>query len=414
MPENSQPEKPWGLILAAGSGSRLAAVVGGCPKQFLCWRDVPLYWHAARAMSRSAVVAGIVFVFPPDRRTAEEEHLHALYAREDLGLPWLAAAGGALRQDSVRLGLAVLPRRTRYVLVHDAARPFLSPALVRRVCEALRQGAPAVVPGLPVTDTIKMVDDGRVAATLPRARLAAVQTPQGFNLTLLRQAHQHALDAGLAVTDDAALMEVQGHEVLIVPGEAANVKITHPEDLSLLAGEQAMPRPCAGMGYDVHRYGPGRPLKLGGVLIPGGPEVVAHSDGDVLLHALMDALLGCAALGDIGQHFPDSQARYEGISSAVLLDQVLEMLRGAGLELSHVDLTIVAQTPRLSPFREEIRKNVARLLGLDTARVNLKATTEEGLGFTGRSEGIKAYAVVSALADGTPSFSAQAVSSPDL
>lgn len=175
-----------------------------------------------------------------------------------------------------------------------------------------------------------------------------------------------------------------------------------------------MPRPCAGMGYDVHRYGPGRPLKLGGVLIPGGPEVVAHSDGDVLLHALMDALLGCAALGDIGQHFPDSQARYEGISSAVLLDQVLEMLRGAGLELSHVDLTIVAQTPRLSPFREEIRKNVARLLGLDTARVNLKATTEEGLGFTGRSEGIKAYAVVSALADGTPSFTAQAVPSPDL
>ena len=174
-----------------------------------------------------------------------------------------------------------------------------------------------------------------------------------------------------------------------------------------------MPRPCTGMGYDVHRYGPGRPLKLGGVPIPDGPEVVAHSDGDVLLHALMDALLGCAGLGDIGRHFPDNQARFEGISSAVLLDQVLEMLYGAGVTLCHADLTIVAQAPRLSPFREEIRKNVARLLGLDKAHVNLKATTEEGLGFTGRAEGIKAYAVVSALTGAAPSFSTS-IPSPDL
>lgn len=410
MPENSRPEKIWALILAAGRGRRLAVATGGLSKQFLRWRGFPLYWHAARVMSRSAVVDGIVFVFPPERCAAEEETLRALQAKEDLGLPWRVAAGGALRQDSVRLGLAVLPREARHVLVHDAARPFLSPALTRRVCESLRQGAAAAIPGLPVTDTIKQVNNGLVTATLPRAQLMAVQTPQGFDLNLLRQAHRHALEAGLTVTDDAALMEARGHGVHIVPGEAANVKITNPEDLALLAGGQPMPRPCSGMGYDVHRYGSGRPLKLGGVPIPDAPEVVAHSDGDVLLHALMDALLGCAGLGDIGRHFPDNQARFEGISSAILLDQVLEMLRDAGVTLCHVDLTIVAQKPRLSPFHEEIRKNVARLLGLDKKHVNFKATTEESLGFTGRAEGIKAYAVVSALNGVGPSLSFSAPS----
>lgn len=412
MPENSRPGKTWALILAAGRGRRLSAATGGLSKQFLYWQGVPLYWHAARAMSRSAVVDGIIFVFPPGRCAAEDETLRALQAQDDLGLPWLATAGGALRQDSVRLGLAALPHGVRHVLVHDAARPFLSPALTRRICEALRQGASAAIPGVPVTDTIKMVDDGLVTSTLPRSRLAAVQTPQGFDLPLLRQAHRYAQETGLTVTDDAALMEALGHGVHIVPGEVANVKITNPEDLALLSGGLPVPRPCTGMGYDVHRYGPGRPLKLGGVPIPEGPEVVAHSDGDVLLHALMDALLGCAGLGDIGRHFPDSQARFEGISSAVLLDHVLEMLRQAKVTLCHADLTIVAQKPRLSPFREEIRKNVARLLGLDKAHVNLKATTEEGLGFTGRVEGIKAYAVVSALSDAAPSPFAFAPSPP--
>ena len=151
------------------------------------------------------------------------------------------------------------------------------------------------------------------------------------------------------------------------------------------------------MGYDVHRYGSGRPMKLGGIIIPNAPEVIAHSDGDVLLHALMDALLGCAALGDIGRLFPDADARFDNISSAVLLDDVLERFRDAGLTLCHVDLTVVAQTPKLAPHREEIRKNVARLLGLGTDSVNIKATTEEKLGFTGACEGIKAYAVATAF-----------------
>lgn len=402
MSDISSQEKPWALILAAGQGRRLSAATAGCAKQFLEWRGAPLYWHAARALSRSAAVAGLVFVFPENQYAQAEEQLRALCRGEDPGLPCLAVAGGGQRQDSVRLGLAAIPAGVRFVLVHDGARPFLSPALARGVCEALRGGAQAVVPALPVTDTIKLVEDGVVTATLPRERLAAVQTPQGFDLALLRQSHQYALGRNLIVTDDAALIEALDHTVRIIPGEATNVKITYPDDLALLQAPPIPLRPRVGMGYDVHRYGAGHPLKLGGVLIPGAPEVLAHSDGDVLLHALMDALLGCAGLGDIGCHFPDADARFEGISSAILLDQVLEMTRAAGLTLEHADLTIVAQTPRLAPFREEIRRNLCRLLGLPKEQVNLKASTEEGLGFTGRVEGIKAYAVVSALAAPVP------------
>ena len=388
--------KPWALVLAAGQGSRMAESTGGTAKQFLPWRGVPLFWHAARAMSRSASVAGIVFVFPASQIDEASELLADLHKYDDLGLPWVVACGGALRQDSVRLGLAALPVRPASVLVHDAARPFLSPALVRRVCHELAQGAAGVIPAISVTDTIKTVENGRVTATLPREGLAAVQTPQGFQLKTLLAAHAHALEAGLAVTDEASLLEALGFEVRVIQGEASNVKITRPEDLDLLRDEAALPSIRTGMGYDVHRYGQGRPMRIGGVSIPGAPEVLAHSDGDVLLHALADALLGCACLGDIGQHFSDKDSRFEGISSAILLHQVLDMVREAGCTPCHVDMTIVAQVPKLAPYREEIRKNVARLMGLPASCVNLKATTEEHLGFTGRSEGIKAYAVVTA------------------
>lgn len=388
---------PWALILAAGSGRRLAAATGGTAKQFLRWRGVPLFWHSARAMSRSAAIGGLVFVFPASRMDAARSLLDALHRRDDLGLPWFVAQGGPRRQDSVALGLAALPGTVRHVLVHDAARPFVSPGLVRRLSAALAEGAEAVIPVLPVTDTIKRVAHGFVRQTLPRAELAAVQTPQGFALPPLRQAHARARENGLEATDDAALMEAMGHEVRAIDGEACNVKITNPDDLALLRDTAPQPETRTGMGYDVHRYATGgRPLVLGGVPIPGGPEVLAHSDGDVLLHALMDALLGCACLGDIGQHFPDKDPAFAGISSAVLLRRVLDMTRAAGVQARHADLTVVAQTPRLAPHSGAIRKNVARLLDLPAACVNIKASTEEGLGFTGRAEGIKVYAVVSA------------------
>lgn len=389
----------WALILAAGSGSRMGGA-GGVPKQFILWKNLPLYWHSALAMAASGVVGGLVFLFPPAVLEREKTHCEKLAGTgANFGLPFKIAAGGARRQDSVLNGLEALPPGVREVLVHDAARPFASPALIRRVFNALKEGYDGVIPGLPLSDTIKIIQPGASSArTLPRDRLLAVQTPQAFNLDMLKKGHLNACEKGLTVTDDAALLEVLGCKTAFVEGEADNIKLTRPADLRLLAFQERDDMdPVTGFGYDVHRFGAGRPLRLGGIPVPGGFEVIAHSDGDVLLHALMDAMLGCASLGDIGMHFPDNDPRFEGASSAMLLDHVSRLCREAGLELRHVDLTLVAQKPRIAPFRDEIRNNVARLLDLPRNRVNFKATTEEGLGFTGALEGLKACAVVSGL-----------------
>ena len=398
----------WALLLAAGQGSRLAAATGGEAKQFLRRNGAPLWWRAARALTASPRVRGLVVVFPPERLDAATAELADLDRDHVLGVPWRTAAGGPRRQDSVRLGLAALPAACGTVLVHDGARPFLTPALVTRVADALTDSPtipPAdgaelpfgVVPGLPVTDTIKEVDAGnRVRRTPARADLRAAQTPQAFRTAALAEAHRRAEAEGREVTDDASLMERCGHPVAVVEGDPANRKITLPEDLALLADRNA-PRPCSGWGYDVHRYGGSRPLVLGGVPIPGEWTVSAHSDGDVLLHALMDAVLGCLAAGDIGRRFPDDDPRWDGASSSLMLDMVMDMAAEAGLEICHVDLTVIAQKPRLAPHVDLIRRNVARLMSLREDQVNLKATTEEGLGFTGECLGLKAAALVSGL-----------------
>lgn len=391
------PLRPWGILLAAGSGSRLAAATGNVPKQFLPYRGAPLYWQSALHMRAVARIAGLIFVFPEDRLAEEEAVLRRLDARHALGLPWRIAPGGPRRQDSVSNALARLDPACTAVLVHDAARPFASPALITRICEELDAGAEGVIPGVPVTDTIKVIACRHVAETPDRDALVAVQTPQGFRRSTLQQAHERAFREQWTVTDDAALLERCGVPVAVVPGDPANVKITNPEDLRMLEDTDSLPLPCIGFGYDVHRYGPGRPMKLGGVPIPGGPEVQAHSDGDVLLHALMDALLGCFGGGDIGLLFPDTSAAYDNADSAVLLDEVLRSSREAGMAPVHADLTIIAQAPKVAPHRDAIRRNVSRLLGLPPERVNVKATTEEGLGFTGAREGIKAVAVVTGL-----------------
>lgn len=387
----------WAVLLAAGRSTRLSAAGLPDAKQFLHWRGVPLYWHSACTMARVARLAGLVFVFPPERVAEESARLATLDDGKALGLPWHVAAGGALRQDSVANGLALLPLHCDGVLVHDTARPFATPQLVNRVIDALATGAPGVIPGIAVTDTIKQVAGDLVTATPDRASLVAVQTPQGFLLPHLQNAHARAQAEGWQVTDDAALLERLGVPVTVVAGEAGNIKITNPEDLAMLTDPTPAPVPVVGWGYDVHRYGTGRPMKLGGVPIPGAPEIVAHSDGDVLLHALMDGLLGCIGAGDIGQHFPDTSASYDNANSALLLDHVLTLTRAAGLTITHVDLTIVAQVPRIAPHRDAIHRNIAQLLGLDHASVNLKATTEEKLGFTGEKKGIKAMATVTGL-----------------
>lgn len=402
----------WAVILAAGRGSRMG---GDIPKQFLPFRGAPLFWASALALARVPSLRGLVFVFPPDDGAAEGERLvRELDAGGRLGLPFRFAAGGRERQDSTAAGLAALPPECEAVLVHDAARPLVSAALAGRVLDGLRAGYAAVVPGLALADTVKSVDaEGLVAHTPERSALRAVQTPQGFCVRPLRQALARAREEGLLATDDAALVERCGHAVLVVAGDEDNRKITGPADLRwlerreheagthppLFADGRQMPShvPCSGLGYDVHRYGGSRPLVLGGVPIPGGLTVEAHSDGDVLLHALADALLGCLGGGDIGLLFPDSDPAFDNMASGALLAEVLEKTRAAGLIITHADLTLVAQTPRLAPYRAEIRAAVAGLMNLPERAVNVKATTEEGLGFTGEKKGIKALALVSAL-----------------
>jgi len=405
----------WAVLLAAGSGTRLATATEGRRKQFLPLEGLPLFWKSARTLAALPAVRGLVFVFPPSELTQRKAELHELLARCPLGIPCLAAPGGERRQDSVRYGLEQLPRQCGRVLVHDAARPFASASLARRVLDALEQGAAGAVPGLAVTDTIKRVDAREaILATLDRAELRSVQTPQGFDRAILEKAHAVALDEGWEVTDDASLVEQWIQRglapqtspdgppaVVVVPGEETNVKITTPGDLQRLRPARSA-QAVSGFGYDVHRYclepsdGPARPMVLGGVPVPEGPDLLAHSDGDVLLHALTDAILGCCAGGDIGDHFPDNAEENENRASGIFVKEAQAIARERGVRLAHVDLTVIAQTPRLGPYKERIRESVARLLELDPECVNIKATTEERLGFTGEKRGIKAVALVNA------------------
>lgn len=389
----------WAIILAAGNSTRLEHSTGGLKKQFLSWQGVPLFWHSVRVLARIPTIQGLVLVFPVADMDNASHQVDRLRSQESVGVFLKLIAGGERRQDSVRNGLTALPGQCDVVVIHDAARPFFSAELTGRLLHALKTGVAGAVPGLPITDTVKQVADDEILATIPRETLQTVQTPQVFLRDVLNAAHQQCHEQGWTVTDDASLLERSGHAVRVVPGGRGNIKITTPDDLRYLEDQSAMDKriPCVGMGYDVHRFGSGRPLKLGGVPFPGAPDVIAHSDGDVLLHAVADAMLGCLGRGDIGELFPDTDPKLEGIDSAVLVAEVMELVRQAGMELTHVDLNIVTQVPKIAPRREEIRRNVARLLQLDYTQVAVKAGTEEGLGFTGAKQGIKAMAVVTAV-----------------
>lgn len=398
----------WGVILAAGSGARLARSCGGQAKQFLNWRGKPLYWHSIETFARCACVEGVVLVLPPNSK----ENVPELYQKYQPGIQLKVTEGGPTRNDSSILGLARVPLTVRKVLIHDAARPFFTPELIWRICEQLTSERPCVIPGMPVKDTIKLINSAGlndnaspVEKTLPRANLRSVQTPQGFMASVLRKAQQdwqhlinnNTLENMPEITDDASLMENFGYPVYIINGEEKNCKITTPEDLKLLQEPNSC-IPVSGFGYDVHKIShmeEDKPLMLGGIKIPSKFSLIAHSDGDVLLHALMDAILGAANSGDIGQHFPDNNPEFANISSSLLLNRVMTMVSKNNVTITSIDLTLVCQKPKISPFRKEIEKNIGRLTKVD--RVNLKATTEEGLGFTGREEGIKAYAIVSGL-----------------
>jgi 2-C-methyl-D-erythritol 4-phosphate cytidylyltransferase/2-C-methyl-D-erythritol 2,4-cyclodiphosphate synthase len=303
-------------------------------------------------------------------------------------------AGGASRSASVRAALTALEREApARVLVHDAARPLVSSALVARIVAAL-DAHDAVIPAVAVRDTLKRAPAGAIEATVDRAGLVAVQTPQGFAWRLLREAHARGDDA----TDDAGLVERLGAPVHVVEGEMTNLKITEPADLALAERWLAAARvPRIGTGFDVHRLVSGDGVVLGGITIPCDLALVGHSDADVALHALTDALLGTLGVGDIGTLFPPSEARWKGADSALFLEEAARRVAEAGGEIGHLDLTILCERPKIGPHRPAMRARIAAVLGLDVARVSVKATTTEKLGFTGRGEGIAAQAAATVL-----------------
>ena len=374
------------VVVAAGKGTRVG---GDLPKQF---RRVGDEIMLRRTLITLVEAPQIGLVQPVIRR---EDRAFFDHAADKLDvLP--PAFGGATRQASVRAGLEALePHAPDVVLVHDAARPFASQALVARAIEAAANTG-AAVPGLAVTDTIKSVDtQGFVDRTLDRSTLRAIQTPQGFAYASLLDAHRRAAAQGREdFTDDAALAEWAGMKVSVFEGEAGNIKITGPEDFARAEAMQvsALGDVRTATGIDVHAFGPGDHVMLGGVRIAHTQALTGHSDADVGLHALTDAILGALADGDIGAHFPPSDPQWKGASSDRFFIFAVERVKARGGRIGHLDLTLVCEAPKIGPHRDAMRGKIAQLAGIALDRVAVKATTSEKLGFTGRGEGIAAYA----------------------
>jgi 2-C-methyl-D-erythritol 4-phosphate cytidylyltransferase/2-C-methyl-D-erythritol 2,4-cyclodiphosphate synthase len=379
------------LIVAGGRGVRAGG--GDVPKQY-------------RHLAGKSVLARTLDVFlkhPAIDRVqvvigAEDARHYADAApQHERLLP--PAIGGDTRQESVRRGLAALASfGPRHVLVHDGVRPFLTGALIDRVLHALT-GSDAVVPLVPVSSTLKSISpDGRVGATVPREGLYAAETPQGFDFAALREAHERAVAERQSFTDDAGVAEWAGMVVNVVPGEAGNIKLTTAGDIAAaerrLLGEAALllGEVRVGTGYDVHAFGPGGWVTLGGVAIPCEHGLVGHSDADVALHAVTDAILGALAEGDIGQHFPPSDARWRGAASETFVAFAVERVRARSGRIAHIDLAIIAEAPKIAPHRDRMRARIAEICGIAVDSVGVKATTNEGLGFVGRREGIAALA----------------------
>lgn len=390
------------IVPAAGAGVRMEA---DRPKQFRPLGDRPLLVHTLQRLSDSPLIETVVVVVPADWVAKARSELIEPYGLAKVGA---VVAGGAERQDSVAAGLEALGPEVDLVVVHDGVRPFVTEAMIADVVEAAR-AVGAAVAAIPVAETVKRVADGVVVETVSRDGLYRVQTPQAFRREVLAEALERARAEGVVGTDEAALVERFGRPVRVVAGSAVNLKVTSPEDWSLAEsilsslGRSASASKAAregtermslrvGMGYDVHRFASGRPLILGGVLVPSDQGLEGHSDADVLAHAVCDALLGAAGAGDIGRHFPDTDPTYAGANSLDLLREVGAIVARRGFRPLNVDATVVLQEPKLKDFLPAMEANIAETLGIDPTLVNIKATTTEGLGFVGQGEGVAAYA----------------------
>jgi 2-C-methyl-D-erythritol 4-phosphate cytidylyltransferase/2-C-methyl-D-erythritol 2,4-cyclodiphosphate synthase len=372
------------LILAAGRGERLGSAT---PKQFLNLGGVPVLRRAVEAFLRHPRIAGVSVVGDAEGCAA---------ALAGLGLA-PAIAGGESRQASARAGLEALAAfAPEAVLIHDAARPLVPAAVIDAVLDALADGAEAAVPAVPVTDTLKRGAGGLVGETVPREGLYRVQTPQGFRFGAILAAHRAA--AGRGLTDDAAVAEAAGLAVRLVAGSEENIKVTLPGDLAraeALAGLSLIPH--IGTGFDVHRLVPGRPLVLCGVTVPHPLGLSGHSDADVGIHALCDALYGALAEGDIGTHFLPSEARWKDADSAAFLRHAAGRVTARGGRIANVDVTLICERPKIAPHAGAMRARLASLMGVSEGIVSVKATTTERLGFPGRGEGIAAQAAATVL-----------------
>jgi len=380
------------IIAAGGRGERLGA---GVPKQFLAIGGVSILRRSIELFAGHDRIDEIVVVLPPDLAARPPGDLPAV------DMPLLIVSGGARRQDSVRNGFEAVRERADVVVIHDAARPFASPALITRTIDAAWESGAALA-AMPASDTIKLARGALTAAalfverTLPRERVFLAQTPQAFRTDVLAAAIAAGRD-DLVATDEAALAEAAGFPVRLVTGEATNLKITTMTDLTVAKGltgrDLSGARVRVGTGYDLHRLAEGRPLILGGMSVPFDKGLVGHSDADVLAHAITDAVLGAIAKGDIGRHFPDTDPRWKGTSSLAMLAHAVATARDEGFAVVNVDAVVIAERPKLAPHLDGIRASLASVLEIDVGGVSVKGKTNEGVGEIGRGEAIAVHAV---------------------
>jgi 2-C-methyl-D-erythritol 4-phosphate cytidylyltransferase / 2-C-methyl-D-erythritol 2,4-cyclodiphosphate synthase len=379
------------IIAAGGHGARFG---GSQPKQLSLLAGRPILQHSVDAFLNSSHITEVIVALPGALATDPPAYLRA---RDK---PLHVVAGGARRQDSVARGFARVSPRAELVIIHDAARPLVSDDLIRRTIDAAAE-AGAAIAAVRAHDTVKRTDsEGMIVATLRREEIFLAQTPQAFRVDVLRQALAIADDA----TDEATLAERAGHRVKVVAGDAWNLKVTTPDDLAiaerLMAKAASVPALRIGHGYDLHRLVMGRPLILGGVSIPFDKGLQGHSDADAVCHAATDAILGAAGAGDIGRHFPDTDPAWKDANSIDLLRRAGDIIRRAGFAIANVDVTVIAQGPKLSPHADAMQRNLAEALGIMPAQISVKGKTNEGVDSMGAGESIAAHAV--ALLAGVP------------
>jgi 2-C-methyl-D-erythritol 4-phosphate cytidylyltransferase/2-C-methyl-D-erythritol 2,4-cyclodiphosphate synthase len=381
----------WAVIPAAGTGSRFGRGV----KQYACIGGATVLERSVAALLQQENVKKIVIALHPDDTQGKQL---PLLQHEKICF----VTGGSERADSVLQALYYLrdfARKDDFVIVHDAARPCVATADLQKLIDTLHDDSVGGILAVPAIDTLKTVDAMNIVGTVDRAAIWQAQTPQMFRFGLLLECLQQSIKTQQLVTDEASAVEACGYAVKIVAGSRSNIKITYQDDLALAAfylceAVESGMKFRIGQGYDVHRFGEGDHLMLCGVAVPHTQGVVAHSDGDVAIHALCDALLGALALGDIGIHFPDTDEAYKNADSCQLLARVYQLLGQGGWKLSNADITIIAESPKVSLYREQMRQRLADVLEVPLDAISVKATTTEKLGFEGRKEGIAAQAVV--------------------